>query len=334
MIMKLCNHFYFGFFLILIFFYSCNYQNNQLKQELLLLKNTGNAIKKDFSTIIAHNKDLAVYCEHFYTQKNINAIYSDTTKFIIENDILYKPLNDEGSAVFVSGYYPISNEIKKFVSTTNILDAKFKKTITDFAPLISQIYFIDKRSIIRIYPFIEVLTLFESKTNFEKKAVLNYPPIQNNTEKPTQIESASNFSPTLRGCAISLNTPVYNNKQLVGVVGYNITIESIKEKYFHDKMKDIILTDSIGNIIFMNTKMAEILNLSALQKNTAEQDIKTNPQYCLATTKNKEMRTIFMNIIKNKQEVTTFNLNKEEITLISYRIPELNWYLIKILKEE
>ena len=46
------------------------------------------------------------------------------------------------------------------------------------------------------------------------------------------------------------------------------------------------------------------------------------------------MRTIFMNIIKNKQEVTTFNLNKEEITLISYRIPELNWYLIKILKEE
>ena len=52
----------------------------------------------------------------------------------------------------------------------------------------------------------------------------------------------------------------------------------------------------------MNTKMAEILNLSALQKNTAEQDIKTNPQYCLATTKNKEMRKIFMDIIKNKPQ--------------------------------
>ena len=41
-------------------------------------------------------------------------------------------------------------------------------------------------------------------------------------------------------------------------------------------MKDIILT-IVLKYYFMNTKMAEILNLSALQKNTAEQDIKTIP---------------------------------------------------------
>ena len=256
--MKLCKHFYFGFFSILIFFYSCNHKNNQVKKDFFLLKNTGDSIKKDFSKMMAHNKDLAIYCEHFYTQKNTNTLKLDTTKFIIEKDILYKPIDDEGSAVFFSGYYPISDEIKNFVSTTNILDSIFKKTITNFAPISSQIYFIDERAIIRIYPFIDVITHFKPKTNIEETDVFNYPKIDNTYDKNTQIHITSNFSTLLRGCAISINTPIYNNNKLLGVVGYNIPKESLKEKYFYDKMKDIIFVDSNGNVIFMNTKMAEI----------------------------------------------------------------------------
>jgi len=322
-------------FLIII---SCGQKKPDIKKEISILKNTGDTIQYDFTRILAATKNIAEFSQKLYTLKDNQVANSDTKLVLNENGVLFKPVNDSGSSVYVSGYFPVNNALKKIINITNPLDSFFKKIIKQFNPLIVQAYFLEKHSYIRLYPFIDVIGQFEPKLNFQNFNVYSLTNIEHNPGKNVVLISNPYVDPAGRGWVISSVAPVYFNDEQEGVVGVNITIDAMKKKYLSKKINDFILIDSTGVAMIIDEKKAGLLDITPLKTHkyleTIKRDEHLSEEYNLLKSKNKNIRCAIASLIRDNKDHTEVAIDDDKYFMISYKIPTLSWYLIKIIKEE
>ena len=324
---------------LLLTIISCSQKKIDLNKELAVLKKTSDTIKYDFTKIIAANNELAEYCQDLYSIKNNKRFNFDTSKLLLNDDgIFYKPKNDSGSAIYVSGYFPVDKKLKNIVYITNPLDSMLNRIIKKNSPLAVQAYFIEKHSYLRIYPYIDVLSQFEPKLNFENFNVYCLADIEHDPYKNVVIVSNPYVDPAGRGWIISSIAPVYYNDEQQGVVGIDITLNAIKKKFMSDKAKDFILMDSSGIAFIIDEKKAGLFDISPLKTNkyseTIKRDEHISEEYNLLKSKNKDIRNAITDLVKNNSNNTEVIIDDEKYFFVSYKIPSLNWFLIKIIKED
>lgn len=317
---------------------SCNRNKVSEKEKQINLNNIkelSNKINNDFIPIKHEVSKLANFIQYLYeNQSSIDC--KDKNQYDISDDgVYYKIKNDGKSAVFVSGIIPINEEIKRIVCFTEPLDTFFIRSMHE-NKAIAQLYFNDKYSYNRIYPYFDVLTQYEKKMNIPSFNFYFLADAKHNPEKKALWVNEPYVDPAGRGWMVSAIAPVYFNNELVGVPGIDVTINQITDKYFKTDNQDIIIVDASGIIVSANELIINLLNLPTLVNHkyfeTIKQDTYKKEDYNLLKNKNKNIRFAFENIIKNKSEFENLLIDDANYFLYVSVIDELNWYVIKISK--
>ncbi len=325
--------------LLIIILSSCN--NNDLEkranEKKAVLKGIAHNINSDFNKIRQEIAKLAKDIEVLYTHKDETLKRIDKSKYVLSaNGVFYKPKNDGKSAVFVSGVFPINQEIMDIVYFTEPIENNFIETIESF-PEIVQVYYNDKHSYNRIYPFFDVLAQYEPKMNIPAHNFYYLADAAHNPKKDAVWVNEPYVDPAGRGWMVSAIAPVYFNDQLVGVPGIDVTINAITERYLQNDPNGLsIIIDNTGMIVAAQEAAINLFSFPSLIDHkyieTIKQDTYRKESYNMLNSREDEVKQIARSIINDKKKEVFIEINKEMICVIAEFIPELKWYILEVVK--
>ena len=315
---------------------ACNTKTD-IKKEQIILMEKAVSINSEFKKIRLEVEMLSTEINKLYVNQTQILPRINTKKFqFTKNGVLIKPIDDGGSAIFVSGFYPINEIVKKVVYFTEPIDPVFKSLLTKY-PEIVQVYYNDKYAVNRIYPFFDVMSQYEAKMDIPSFNFYYLADKKHNPEKKSLWVSEPYVDPAGRGWMVSAIAPVYYNDVLVGVPGIDVTIQLITKRYVQDSINSMnLIIDNSGTIVSAQEEIINMLSFPPLFEHkyieTIKQDTYRKELYNMALSKESNVRNMAIEILKNKKEVVEAEINGEKITIIAAHIPELNWYLLKIIR--
>ncbi|MFZ4547271.1 MAG: hypothetical protein ACOYN4_07550 [Bacteroidales bacterium] len=321
-----------------VFFSSCNQTPKfDLAKEQEALQQQAASINNDFLKIRMEVDSLVTGIVKLYERQNEILPGIETRKYqLASNGVFTKPVDDGGSAIFVSGYYPVNENIKKIVYFTEPIDQSFKALVSKY-PEIVQVYYNDKNSINRIYPFFDVLSQYEAKMDIPNFNFYYLADAKHNPEKKSLWIEEPYVDPAGRGWMVSAIAPVYYRDSLVGVPGIDVTINLIAKRYLPEKAESMtMIIDNNGAIVAAQEGIINLLSFPPLFDHkyieTIKQDTYRKDSYNIALSKDINVRKIAVEILQKNNSVAKTEINGEKVTIISANIPELNWHLLEILK--
>jgi hypothetical protein len=294
-------------------------------------------INNDFKKIRMEVAMLAAEISKLYENQDQITKSIDKSKYkLASNGVFTKPIDDGGSAIFVSGFYPVDETIKKAVYFTEPIDPIFKSLVKKY-PEIVQVYYNDQFSLNRIYPFFDVLSQYEAKMDIPSFNFYYLADQKHNPKKKSLWISEPYVDPAGRGWMVSAIAPVYYKDKLVGVPGIDVTINTITKRYVQDSINSMtIIIDKSGAIVAAQEATINLLSFPPLFDHkyieTIKQDTYRKELYNLTLSKEMNVRKIATEIIENKKKIVDAEINGEKITVIAEHITELNWFILEILK--
>jgi len=330
--------------LLLMFLFSCGNQgglnDRECQDNINKIKEISDKINKDYKDISEEVYNLAKFTESLYLNKdkykprNIN-IYK-----LSKEGVFYKTVDDGGAAVYVSSFLPISDNKKNIVYFTEPLDSVLKEIIFKYRnrgdSAIVQAYYNDKNSYNRIYPFIDVLLQYEPDMEIPSFNFYYLADEKQNPGKKAVWVNEPYVDPAGRGWMVSAIAPVYFNNELQGVVGLDVTVRTIIDKYL-SASNDLLISDKNGVLVAADEYITNLLNFNPLKDHkyfeTVKSDTYRPDDYNLIKHKNKELRMLFEKIIKNGSVYEFIKYENSNLHIFSEKIKELDWYVLKVVRE-
>ena len=313
------------------------FHNSDLKLKQQSLNEKAASINNDFIKIRLEVETLAAEITKLYEKQDEILPGIDTGKYLLSsNGVFTKPVNDGGSAIFVSGFYPVNETVKKAVYFTEPIDEAFKALVAKY-PEIVQVYYNDQYSLNRIYPYFDVLSQYEAKMDIPSFNFYYLADAKHNPEKKSLWISEPYVDPAGRGWMVSAIAPVYFAGSFVGVPGIDVTINLITRRYVLDDPTSMtLIIDNSGAIVAAQEGTINLLSFPPLFDHkyieTIKQDTYRKEFYNLVLSKEANVRKIATEILEKKNNLIEAEINNEKITIITAYIPELNWYLLEILR--
>lgn len=296
-------------------------------------------IDNDFSRIRQEIVVLAGKIETLYLAENVEASLkkADRSKYhLAENGVFYKPVDDGKSAVFVSGYVPITDHIKDIVYFTEPVEDDLRG-VTERFPEVIQAYYNDKNSYNRIYPFFDVLSQYEPHMNIPDFNFYYLADKEHNPQKGGVWVNEPYVDPAGRGWMISAIAPVYVGAEVEGVAGLDVTISTITDRYTTGLKNAFIILDGRGMLVSLNESLTGLLALPKLQEHayleTIKQDTYRTDHFNLLNSKSKSVRKAMNEIYNGGKNKVQFSHGNDNITILAAKIKELSWYIMLVIKE-
>jgi len=307
------------------------------KQTIGKLAGIAQNINNDFVKIREEVESLARFTTSLYEDDKIkkNLINADTSKYrLAENGVFYKLQNDGGTAVFVSGYVLVTEDIKEIVYFTEPIDAKLIEIVKEH-PEVVQAYYNDKNSYNRIYPYFDVLTQYEPKMNIP---AFNFyylaDQVHNPSKKGVWVDEPY-VDPAGRGWMVSAIAPVYVNGYVEGVPGLDVTILTITERYIKEIRDNLMIVDQNGVVVSTNEYMANLFSLPPLKEHKYLETIKSDTylvdQYNLLKSKSPQVREMAFDLLRNNKNEEIFQNDSQKVVVIADKIPELRWTILSVV---
>ncbi|MFC2152173.1 PDC sensor domain-containing protein [Bacteroidota bacterium] len=257
-----------------------------------------------------------------------------TDKYHYQSDqIFYCTYNSSQSAVYYPSNRNLSASLKRVIVNSEYLDSFFINSVQK-KPLLAQIYFLDTNSFLRIYPYIDVSNYL--KSSVDPKI---FDPYQTAKEKPF-IENHAYWidrpfaDPYGRGWIISCVEPIYYRDRFLGILSGDITLYSLKKKYFSSDSETIIMIDQKGKIICCTKEAAKITNIPMLRAfqyyKPVTENIYAFSKPSLLDHKNKQLRKAIKSLISGKDKEIFF-IENNMYTIYKSHIRETDWLLLKII---
>jgi len=322
--------------ILIVSLLGCTHNAKQvLENEKKALMEKAVNINNDFLKIRQEVEWLAEEIEKLYVKQDSILPLVDTKKYALANNgVFTKPVDDGGSAIFVSGFYPVNEEIKKAVYFTEPIDTIFKLLVAKY-PEIVQVYYNDRYSLNRIYPYFDVLSQYEAKMDIPSFNFYYLADEKHNPERKSLWLSEPYVDPAGRGWMVSAIAPVYFSEMLQGVPGIDVTINAITKRYVLDNPMTMII-DNSGTIVAAQEATINVLSFPPLFDHkyieTIKQDTYRKETYNLKLSKEENVRKIATGILNEKKVIVETEIIGEKITVIAAHIPELNWYLLEIIR--
>ena len=131
----------------------------------------------------------------------------------------------DDAAAFYSGYHPVgADEIEKVWRSTR-LDHTMRH-IKAASPLVRQVYLNTWDSYNRIYPYFDVLSQYAPKMNIPTYNFYYEADAQHNPQRKV-VWTDAYVDPAGSGWMVSSIAPVYSEKRLEGVVGIDMTLDTV-----------------------------------------------------------------------------------------------------------
>lgn len=301
------------------------------------IKEKAENINSDFRKIRLEVAMLATEIQKLYENQDRILPGIDQSKYQIENNgVMTKTRDDGGSAVFVSGFYPINEYVKRAVYFTEPIDPVFKSLVKKY-PEIVQVYYNDQYSLNRIYPFFDVLSQYEAKMDIPSFNFYYLADQKHNPQKKSLWISEPYVDPAGRGWMVSAIAPVYYQNKLVGVPGIDVTINTITKRYVQDSINSMtLIVDKNGAIVAAQEATINLLSFPPLFDHkyieTIKQDTYRKDSYNLKLSKELNVRKIATQIIDQNKGLAETEINGEKLTVVAAHIDELNWYILEIVR--
>jgi hypothetical protein len=293
-------------------------------------------IDSSYNMISIQTSDLAKYIVTLYENQDAILPGIDKTKYTLAaNGVFYKPKDDGKSAVFVSGFVPVDQQLKNVVYFTEPMDSMLIKTIVSNKDVI-QVYYNDRSSYNRIYPFFDVLIQYEPKMDIPSFNFYYLADAKHNPKRESLWIKEPYVDPAGRGWMISCIAPVYYKNNLEGVAGLDVTINGITDKYLSEKNKNYLLVTDAGSILTANDYLITLLSLPPLKDfrymETVKGDKQMQDDYNLLTHRDSDIRMIGDKIFKENLTDFDYKLGSTKLRFQVTTLKSLGWKLIRVLQ--
>lgn len=325
-------------FVACVIFFACedNFQEN-LEEHKKELKKVAHDVNSDFVVIREEVKKIADFTRSLYINQDKYVKKEDRSKYrFSDNGIYYKYENDGLSAVYISGASPITEKVKDIVYFTAPLDTMFISIINALSE-VAQVYYNDKHSYNRIYPFIDVLTQYGPKLEIPTFNFYYLADSVNNPERNAVWVNEPYVDPAGRGWMVSAIAPVYYNGEMVGVPGIDVTINTIINRYLSNSHSELVIVDNTGVLVAAEETSVNRLYLPPLKDHKYVETIKSDKfrkdDYNLLKSKNNKVRELADKIILQNLTNIDFTVENEKYLVITENIEEVDWKIFKMLKK-
>lgn len=319
-------------------FFSCsNDRVQRITSEQESLRITAEKIDQDFALIRKEAGNLAARIQKLYENRPSSPIKPKKDLYhLAPNGVFYKTHDDGGSAIFVTGIFPVNEAIKQDVYLTEPIDTEFVRIVKKY-PEVVQVYYNDKHSSNRIYPFFDVLSQYEAKMDIPSYNFYYMADAKHNPERKAVWVNEPYVDPAGRGWMVSAIAPVYVNNELLGVPGIDVTINEVAKRYLPEQSTSMtLIIDNTGTVVTAQESAINFLSFPPLFDHKYIETIKQNTYrkelYNLTLSKEEWVRKLANQIINEQNHVVQTKQKGSDITVIAEHIHELNWYLVKILK--
>lgn len=326
--MRRFSYIFFVFFLV---FSSCK---TRLKEDLNLkhAKNIANSINNDLHLVRNSIFNTANVLQHKIPfDKDVQDFSEDIYKFSLNGTIVSKYFESK-SAIYYPADSAITNSLKRIIINSEALDTLFISSIKK-NPLLSQIYFIDTNSFLRIYPYIDVLNYLKPNINLKKFAPYQAAKNKPFSEKAYWINKPI-ADPYGRGWIISCIEPIYYRDHFIGILSGDITLQSLKKKYFSSGTELILIIDQKGNVICCTKKAGKITNIPQIREfgyyKPITEDIYNLKNPNLTNHKNESLSNAIKSLL-SEETIEVFFVDNNKYTIYKALIEETNWLLLKII---
>jgi hypothetical protein len=250
----------------------------------------------------------------------------------------YKVADDGGTALWISGVVPVTEEIKEVAYLTEPLD-EILPEIHRRHPVVVQSYYNDRHSLNRIYPWFDPLSQYPPKMDIPSFSFYFLADAKHNPERKGVWVAEPYIDPAGRGWMVSAIAPTYYENELVGVPGLDITLETLLEEYFAGLEKSVVLVMSASGTVVMATEPAiGLFALPPLQSHkyleTVKEDTFRPEDYNLFNCQNREARLVLRRLVEKGAlaEPVTLDFPEGKFELEAAGVPEMGWWVLHLLK--
>lgn len=291
------------------------------------------------------------------TQNDESVHEADNRYTLNDKGSLFTRHDDGGAAVFFSGAVKLNAGIKSKINQTSRLDSSLRR-IVEVNPLVVQAYLNTHDSLNRIWPYFDVSSQYEPHMNIQSyNFYYGADALHNPSRKPVWLDAY--LDPAGQGWMVSCIAPVYRGDFLEGVVGLDITLDTIIKQVLSLNIPwhgFAVLISKDGTFLALPQHAENILNLHELTDHNYSETIKQavfkpgqfniNQRPDLATlrdalnTPQQTLSRIFLTepfLVASKTMSTTGwrlavfvpeNEILKPITTLAQRLTHIGWYLL------
>ncbi len=297
---------------------------NKLNGELKEIRKEAELLAKTFEGFYKNQDELA--------SKAVKSSYA-----MAPNGTYYKTVNDGESALWISGYTPITDEVIKIAHLTEAGDSHFKDLISR-RPAAIQVYYNDRNCINRIYPWFDVLSQYQPKMKIPEFNFYYLADEKHNPERAGVWIMEPYIDPAGRGWIVSAIAPVYHEKRLEGVCGIDITVQTLASKYLSQLGAVFAIFTDSGTLVSADEKAMAIMRMPPLNSpkymEAVNKDLYLMETYNISKSRSKETRKLGTDLIEKKLSETFFASGNDEYKVSSAKILELGWLLVSFEQQK
>lgn len=285
-------------------------------------------LEKEINKLSAFTEKMFQNQEHFI-QKADKQRYKISSKGVIYRDNI-RPYE---SGVYVAANTPNREKAFSQLYYTEAMDSLLRRIQTK-TPFISQVYFNTNLQMCRIYPSIDVLNVADANLDLTSFNFYYLADEVRNPERKSKWVEEVYIDPAGRGWILSLIHPVYYQEELKGVLGLDITVNDLVQRFLNIKNKKLVIVDASGTVVAGTSSAIETLNLPPLKNHTYIQTINSDSfrkeDFNLFKSKSKEVRRMISKFLLEKDN--QFILQDEQIPhkVLCQQMNLLNWYVLQI----
>ncbi|OXS79375.1 sensor histidine kinase [Domibacillus enclensis] len=291
---------------------------------------------------IGHATDL--YRQHmqaaFLSDDRIDL--EDRSRLAYSEDGVYYSTRDRldgGAALFYSGFAPIGKEEREKAAKLAAPDVQqFMKQLQQSQPLAAAVYFNSYDSLNIIYPYFDVLTQYPPKMDIASYNFYYEADVKNNPERKV-VWTDAYLDPAGNGWMASSLAPVYQGDFLEGVVGIDVTIDTITKEVLNLNLPWNgygVLVSEDGTILALPEAGEETWGLEELKEYTYESAVREDtfkPEQFNVHKRN-DLEEVSRLVEDREEGVSDVQLNGETQYMSWATIPETGWKLFIVVDEE
>lgn len=250
--------------------------------------------------------------------------------------VLYKAEDNGGAGLF----YPISStpSPEQYWKARNSehLDVLYAAVIAA-NPVVTQIYFNTWDNMNRLYPYVTPpAELFAANLHVKD---FNYYYLADTQHNPARniVWTSAYLDPVGSGWMISVLAPVYSNDLLEGVLGIDVTLDTIVKVLFDEKWVEsnkVFLLDSQQTLLAMTPDIARLIGLPEEEVSDYAGLIKSTvskpEEYQLAHTNNQAFSEQVTALIDSQVALSQVTINGVDYLLSRATIDETGWQLVML----
>lgn len=328
--------FFSWFPLFLIFLVSCESPDKTQKEQSLDFDDS--IILEMESELVKLEEEIVLLKDHFeFLLANRDSILKivDREKYNFDGGFSTNTPQDSKNLSSVVIFNTTSDFDKSIenVLITNGMDSLFSRSLEKYA-MIAQVYYNAVDQVSRVFPAYDSKTLLDPNLDLTSFNFFYEGDFSHNPDKGPKWIPEVYIDPAGRGWILSLVHPVFENDDLYAVLGIDITVEEIFDRYLDDKKGEYLIVNSKGDIVGGNAGAIEALSFPPLLNHVYRETILSDnyrvSDFNLFNSKNSEVREMAKAFILNKDKYFLFQDEFSPDAAYSVPFNLLDWYLIEI----